>query len=65
MTGRRYRHVWGALGHRVTLRRGMFVRGRATRGYLTLNVPNGQGHIPEYVRSVSVRPDARLKLYKR
>ena len=31
---------------------------------MTLKVPTGEGHIPAYVRSVPVRPDAMLKIYE-
>ena len=37
----------------------------ATRSYLTPKVSSGEGYIPAYVRSVSVRPDAVLRLYVR
>ena len=49
----------------VTSPRCQSVCRRATRSYLTLKVPNGEAHIPAYVRSVSVRPDERLELYER
>ena len=55
----------GSRGHRVTSLRGTVVRWRATRSYLSLKVPSGEGQIPVYVRSISERPDARVTLCER
>ena len=41
------------------------MRRSAARSYLTPKVPSGEGYMPAYVRSVSVRPDAMLRLYVR
>ena len=38
------------------------MRWRAMRSSWTLKVHGGEGQIPVYVRSVSGRPDARLKI---